>query len=64
MMGGKGSLIGTFLGASIIGVLNNGLLLLGMGDFTRQIVTGLIIVAAVVIDTYRNKVLIKFQQND
>ncbi len=64
MMGGKGSLIGTFLGASIIGVLNNGLLLLGMGDFARQIVTGLIIVAAVVIDTYRNRVLIKFQEND
>lgn len=62
MMGGKGSLIGTFLGAAIIGVLNNGLLLLGMGDFARQIVTGLIIVAAVVIDTYRNRVLIKLQQ--
>ncbi len=63
MMGGKGSLIGTFLGASIIGVLNNGLLLLGMGDFARQIVTGLIIVVAVVIDTYRNRVLLKLQQN-
>ncbi len=62
MMGGKGSLIGTFLGASIIGVLNNGLLLLGMGDFARQIVTGLIIVVAVVIDTYRSRVLIKLQQ--
>ena len=62
MMGGKGSLIGTFLGAAIIGVLNNGLLLLGMGDFARQIVTGLIIVAAVIIDTYRNRVLIKLQQ--
>lgn len=62
MMGGKGSLIGTFLGASIIGVLNNGLLLLGMGDFARQIVTGLIIVIAVVIDTYRNRILIKLQQ--
>ena len=61
MMGGKGSLIGTFLGASIIGVLNNGLLLLGIGDFARQIVTGLIIVAAVVIDTYRAKLLVKFQ---
>ena len=61
MMGGKGSLIGTFLGASIIGVLNNGLLLLGMGDFARQIVTGLIIVAAVVIDTYRAKLLVRFQ---
>lgn len=63
MMGGKGSLIGTFLGASIIGVLNNGLLLLGMGDFARQIVTGLIIVVAVVVDTYRNRVLIKLQQS-
>ena len=61
MMGGKGSLIGTFLGASIIGVLNNGLLLLGMGDFARQMVTGLIIVAAVVIDTYRAKLLVRFQ---
>jgi ribose transport system permease protein len=60
MMGGKGSLIGTFLGASIMGVLNNGLLLAGMSDFARQIVTGFIIVAAVVIDTYRAKLLEKF----
>lgn len=62
MMGGKGSLVGTFLGAAIIGVLNNGLLLLGMGDFARQMVTGLIIVAAVIIDTYRSRFLIKLQQ--
>ena len=40
-------LVGTFLGACIIGVLDNGLLLIGMGDFARQIVTGLIIVIAV-----------------
>ena len=53
MSGGKGSMIGTLLGASIMGVLNNGLLLLGMGDFARQMVTGLIIVVAVVIDKYR-----------
>ena len=61
MMGGKGSLIGTFLGASIMGVLNNGLLLIGLGDFARQMVTGFIIVAAVVIDTYRAQLLTKFQ---
>jgi ribose transport system permease protein len=53
MSGGKGSLIGTLFGAAIIGVLNNGLLLLGMSDFARQIVTGAIIVFAVVLDTYR-----------
>jgi ribose transport system permease protein len=57
MSGGKGSMIGTFLGASIMGVLNNGLLLLGMGDFARQMVTGLIIVVAVIIDQYRARAL-------
>ena len=57
MAGGKGSMVGTFLGASIMGVLNNGLLLLGMGDFARQIVTGLIIVVAVIIDKYRVRAL-------
>jgi ribose transport system permease protein len=55
MSGGKGSLVGTFFGAAIIGVLNNGLLLLGMSDFARQIVTGAIIVFAVILDTYRAK---------
>ena len=57
MSGGKGSLIGTLIGAAIIGILNNGLLLLGMSDFARQIVTGAIIVIAVVLDTYRAKLL-------
>lgn len=57
MNGGKGSLTGTLLGACILGVLNNGLLLMGLGDFARQIVTGIIIVFAVVLDTYRSKVI-------
>jgi ribose transport system permease protein len=56
MSGGKGSLIGTLIGAAIIGVLNNGLLLIGLSDFARQIVTGAIIVVAVVLDTYRAKI--------
>jgi ribose transport system permease protein len=59
MSGGKGSMVGTFLGACIIGVLSNGLLLLGMGDFARQMVTGAIIIIAVIIDTYRAKFLIQ-----
>jgi len=53
MSGGKGSMVGTFLGACIMGVLNNGLVLLGMGDFARQMVTGFIIVLAVIVDKYR-----------
>jgi ribose transport system permease protein len=42
-----------------MGVLNNGLLLLGMGDFARQMVTGLIIVVAVIIDKYRVRALMR-----
>ncbi len=57
LFGGKGSVVGAFVGACIIGVLTNGLLLLGMSDFLRQMVTGLVIVIAVVLDTYRAKVL-------
>jgi hypothetical protein len=42
-------------------LLRRGLLLIGMGDFARQMVTGLIIVAAVVLDTYRAKFSVEFQ---
>jgi ribose transport system permease protein len=51
--GGKGSLLGTLLGASFIGILNNGLILFGFSDFIRQIITGFVIVIAVVVDSYR-----------
>lgn len=53
LSGGRGSIIGTLLGACIIGVLANGLILIGMSDFLRQMVTGLVIILAVVLDAYR-----------
>lgn len=55
LSGGKGSVIGTFFGACIIGVLANGLILLGLSDFVRQIITGLVIVLAVVLDHFRSR---------
>ena len=61
MFGGKGSLLGTFFGACIIGVLNNGLLLIGLSDNARLMVTGFIIVAAVVADYYRARVSLSLQ---
>ena len=56
LSGGKGSLIGTFFGACIMGVLTNGLILMGVGDFVRQIITGGVIIVAVILDSYRAKV--------
>jgi len=55
LAGGRGSVIGTLLGAFIIGVLANGLILLGLNDFMRQMITGVVIVLAVIIDHYRAK---------
>ncbi|GBR41087.1 ribose ABC transporter permease [Neoasaia chiangmaiensis NBRC 101099] len=57
LSGGRGSLVGTMLGAIIIGVLANGLILLGVTDFIRQIVTGVVIIAAVVLDAYRMRLM-------
>lgn len=50
LSGGKGSIGGTVLGAIIIGVLNNGLVLLNVSPFWQQVVKGLVILIAVVID--------------
>ncbi|WP_423245055.1 ABC transporter permease [Heliorestis acidaminivorans] len=54
LSGGYGTVIGTFIGALIMGVINNGMNLIGMPYFYQQIVKGLIIIIAVYIDV-RNK---------
>jgi ribose transport system permease protein len=51
LVGGEGSLGGTLIGALIMGVLRNGLNLLSVSSFTQQVVIGLVIVGAVLIDT-------------
>jgi len=53
LSGGRGSIVGTLLGACIIGVLANGLILIGMSDFLRQMVTGFVIILAVILDVLR-----------
>ncbi len=50
LSGGRGTVLGTVLGAIIIGVLNNGLVLLTVSPFWPQVVRGLVILIAVVID--------------
>src|SRR5262249_19147636 len=51
LMGGEGSPGGTLVGALIMGVLRNGLNLLGVSSFLQQIVIGTVIVVAVLLDT-------------
>lgn len=50
LSGGKGSVWGTVMGAIIIGVLNNGLVLLNVSPFWQQVVKGAVILLAVIID--------------
>ena len=50
LTGGVGTIAGTVLGALIIGVMNNGLDLLNVSSYWQQIVKGLIILLAVMID--------------
>jgi ribose transport system permease protein len=55
LMGGRGSVISTFLGVLIIAVLNSGLASVGAKDEMKRLVTGFVIVAAVVVDHYRHR---------
>ncbi|HUV46251.1 MAG TPA: ABC transporter permease, partial [Dehalococcoidia bacterium] len=50
LMGGRGSIGGTIIGAFVIGVLSDGLVILGFSSFLQNVIKGVVIVAAVVID--------------
>ena len=51
LFGGEGTLVGALIGALIMGVLRNGLNLLDVSSFVQQLVIGIVIIAAVLIDT-------------
>ena len=51
LFGGEGTLLGALIGALIMGVLRNGLNLLNVSSFVQQFVIGIVIIAAVLIDT-------------
>lgn len=55
LSGGVGSIGGTLVGVLIIGVLRNGLNLLGVSPFIQQVVIGVVIALAVTIDTLRRR---------
>lgn len=62
LSGGKGSIIGTLVGACILQVLSTGLQLFGIGDNFKPIVIGAVIVLAVVFDAYRDQFLRRLER--
>ncbi len=52
LSGGEGSLLGTFLGAAIVGALRNGLVLIGVSPFWQMLAIGVVIMIAVGIDRW------------
>jgi len=53
--GGKGTVLGTMLGATLMGVLRNGLVLLGVNVYWQQVAIGGVIVLAVMLDKVRRR---------
>ena len=55
LMGGEGTVSGVVIGAAIMGVLRNGLVLLGVSAFWQQVAIGTVIILAVAVDRLRKK---------
>ena len=53
--GGRGSIVGTLIGALMLGVLNNGLNMMGVSPYVQNIIKGLIILFAIYISRERRK---------
>jgi ribose transport system permease protein len=55
LRGGEGSVIGTLLGTLTIAVIQNGMNLLNVESYTQKVILGLVILAAVLLDTRRQR---------
>jgi putative multiple sugar transport system permease protein len=56
MSGGIGTVVGAVIGAFIMGVMNNGMSILGIGIDWQQVIKGMVLLAAVTFDVYnKNK---------
>ncbi|NDL61575.1 ABC transporter permease [Acerihabitans arboris] len=56
LMGGIGTIGGTIIGAFIMSVLKNGLNLMGVSQFWQMVAMGMVVIAAVYLDTLRKKI--------
>lgn len=56
LAGGRGTIGGTIIGAFVIGVLSDGLVLLGVSEFWQMVIKGVVIITAVVIDHLQQRI--------
>lgn len=62
MSGGVGSISGTIIGTIVIGIISNGLNLLGVSSFWQLVVKGVIILAAIIIDAQKESISTYFDK--
>jgi erythritol transport system permease protein len=55
LSGGRGMIGGTIIGAFVIGVLSDGLVMMGVSEFWQMVIKGLVIIAAVVLDQLQRR---------
>jgi erythritol transport system permease protein len=55
LAGGRGTILGTVVGAFVIGVLRNGMILEGLSSFWQMVITGFVIILAVIIDQLQQR---------
>lgn len=55
MSGGRGTIGGTIIGAFVIGILSDGLVMMGVSSFWQTVIKGVVIIAAVVVDQAQRK---------
>ncbi|MCX3880368.1 hypothetical protein NAH03_23135, partial [Stenotrophomonas maltophilia] len=55
LAGGRGTILGTLIGAFVIGFLADGLVMMGVSEFWQMVIKGIVIIVAVIIDQMQNR---------
>jgi hypothetical protein len=55
LAGGRGTVLGTLIGAFVIGFLADGLVMMGVSEFWQMVIKGIVIIVAVIIDQMQNR---------
>ena len=55
LSGGKGSIVGALFGALLLGTLSNGMVMMNIHTYWQQVISGIVLVLAVVLDVFKNR---------